>query len=133
MPVTWLGYYPDWDDDWSGYTPPNSDFARRPNTDGLPAPTYTDDHDHSLSTQWAQILIGLAMQAFGDCGNGNCYSGTTVARWCPDCGCGWTGNIELCEDGQRRPVPCWFCHPQPAPTLILLHTQRAAERGEHPK
>lgn len=104
--MTSLGYYPDWEDDWSGYTPPNSDLTRHGDTlDGLPAPTYIDDIDHSLGTQWAQILIGLAIDRYG--GGNEWWADSPFTKRC-DCGVTWIG------DG-----PCWNCHPQPAPRLIV--------------
>lgn len=106
-----FGYPIDWDDDWSGYTPPNSDLARHGDTmDGLPAPLYetrASSGSYVPPVDWASALVELALDRFGG-----------ENRWHPHgyptqkCGCGvtWVGDI-----------PCWFCDPQPAPSLILLH------------
>jgi hypothetical protein len=125
--VTSFDFYANWDewDEWSGYAPPNSDLARLGSLEDMPAPLY-DIADSSgpyvQQVDWAEVLIELAIERFGLNCKGNYGSGPHMARECPTCGCAWTSNIEAFDDdGQRVPVPCWFCHPQPAPTLILLH------------
>jgi hypothetical protein len=127
--VTFLSPYSSWDewDEWSGYAPPNSDLARLASLDDdLPAPVYDINEASGPYVQevdWAEALIMLAVERFGVDYKGNYGSGPGMAVWCPDCGCGWTSAIDTWEDDKRVPASCWYCHPKPAPALILLHAR----------